>query len=162
MIRIRFSAAVVLMAVTSIGLTSAAVADDTDHVVAIVDRYVATETELAEQAKLMTDDRTIIVAGARFTDNVANMRGQLAGEKLREELDPDGVMIVTIEDPLVRAYGDAAVASFYRHWTWVPGAAAVRSGNAGNPPPSQVVTLVLNKVRGDWTIVHTQISPMGG
>ena len=71
-------------------------------------------------------------------------------------------MIVTIEDPLIRVYGDTAVASFYRHWTWVPGAAAVRAGGGGSPPPSQVVTLVLNKTGGDWTIVHTHISPMGG
>jgi len=114
---------------------------------AVINRYIATETNLSEQAKLMTDDRTYIVGGARFTDNVANMRGQIAGEKLRKALDPDGVMIVTAEDPKVRVFGDTAVASFYRHWNYIPGMNAVREGRAGNAPPSQVTTVVLNKMR---------------
>ncbi|MDZ7643075.1 MAG: nuclear transport factor 2 family protein [Woeseiaceae bacterium] len=138
-------------------------ADDMDDVMAVIDSYIATETDLAEQARLMTDDRTYIVAGRRFTDNVANMRGQLAGEKLRQELDPDGTMIVTAEDPMIKVYGDTAVASFNQpHWWLTPGADAVKAGQAGNAPPSQVVTVVLNKHRGDWQIVHTHISPMGG
>lgn len=137
-------------------------ADDTDDVRAVVDRYISTESDLAEQGQLMSDDRTYIVAGRRFTDNVANMRGQLAGEKLRGTLDPDGTMITTAEDTMIKVYGDTAVASFYRHWNWIPGADAVRAGRAGNAPPSQVTTLVLNKRRGDWKIVHTHISPMAG
>lgn len=142
-------------------IPATALADDMDDVAAIIDSYIDTETDLAAQARLMTDDRTYIVAGRRFTDNVANMRGQLADEKLREALDPDGTMIVTAEDPMIRVYDDTAVASFYRHWYWVPGADAVRDGHAGSAPPSQVVTLVLNKMRDDWKIVHTHISPMG-
>jgi len=139
---------------------SIAAADDADDVMAVVNQYIATESNLTEQAKLMTDDRTYIVAGARFTDNVANMRGQIAGEKLRKTLDPDGMMIVTAEDPQVQVYGDTAIASFYRHWNYIPGADAVRAGRTGNAPPSQVTTMVLTKMRGDWKIVHTHISPM--
>lgn len=142
-------------------LPATSLADDEDDVMAIIDSYITTETDLAEQAKLMTDDRTYIVAGRRFTDNVANMRGQLAGEKVREELDPDGTLIVSVEDPMLRVYGEAAVASFYRHWNWIPSAEAVKAGQPGNAPPSQIVTLVLNKSGGDWKIVHTHISPMG-
>ncbi len=137
-------------------------ADAVDDVRAVVDRYIATESDLAEQGKLMTDDRSYIVDGARFTDNIANMQGQLAGERLRKALDPDGMMLVTAEDTMIKVYGDTAVASFYRHWNWIPGANAVKAGRAGNPPLSQVVTLVLNKQRGDWKIVHTHISRMGG
>jgi len=137
-----------------------AIADDEGDVRAVVDAYIATESDLKEQAKLMTDDRVYIVGGARFTDNVANMRGQIAGEKLRRELDPDGVMIVTAEDPMIRMYGDTAVASFYRHWNWIPGADAVRAGRDGNAPPSQITTIVLAKMGNAWKIVHTHISPM--
>jgi ketosteroid isomerase-like protein len=148
--------------VFSFFIPASSLADDVDDVRAVVDRYLSTESDLAEQGKLMTDDRTYIVAGVRFTDNVANMRGQLAGEKLREALDPDGIMITTAEDTMIKVYGDTAVASFYRHWNWTPGADAVKAGRAGNAPPSQVTTLVLNKQRGAWKIVHTHISPMGG
>jgi hypothetical protein len=126
---------VALVATVLASSASIAAADDADDVMAVVNQYIATESNLTEQAKLMTDDRTYIVGGARFTDNVANMRGQIAGEKLRKTLDPDGMMIVTAEDPKVQVYGDTA-------------------------PPSQVTTVVLNKMRGDWKIVHTHISPM--
>jgi hypothetical protein len=144
----------------TLSTAGAALADDADDVRAVVDAYIATETNLAEQAQLMTDDRTYIVGGARFTDNVANMRGQIAGQNLARTLDPDGMMIVTAEDVMVRVMGDAAVASFYRHWFFVPGADAVRAGRTGNAPPSQVTTIVLNKQGRDWKIVHTHISPM--
>ena len=152
----------IICMITALTLSTAgaALADDADDVRAVVDAYIATETNLAEQAQLMTDDRTYIVGGARFTDNVANMRGQIAGQNLARTLDPDGMMIVTAEDVMVRVMGDAAVASFYRHWFFVPGADAVRAGRTGNAPPSQVTTIVLNKQGRDWKIVHTHISPM--
>lgn len=137
-------------------------ADSHDDVAAVIDVYLETETNLAEQAKLMTDDRTFIIEGKRHTDNVANMAGQMAQEKLFAALDPEATLILTAEDPLIKVYGDTAVASFYRHWTLIPGVDAVIAGHAGEPPPSQVVTLVLNKSRGDWKIVHTHSSPMGG
>jgi len=137
-----------------------AAADDTDDVRALLDEYVRTETDLEKQARLMTDDRVYIVGGARFTDNVANMKGQIAGQKLNRALDPDGMMFVTIEDPMIRIYGDAAIVSFYRHWNYIPGADAVREGRAGNAPPSQVSTVVFAKMGREWKIVHTHISPM--
>lgn len=156
--RIKSVVCIIMALVFSTAVT--ALADDADDVRAVVDAYIATETNLAEQAQLMTDDRTYIVGGARFTDNVANMRGQIAGQNLARTLDPDGMMIVTAEDVMVRVMGDAAVASFYRHWFFVPGADAVRAGRTGNAPPSQVTTIVLNKQGRDWKIVHTHISPM--
>jgi ketosteroid isomerase-like protein len=140
-------------------IAPASFADDEDDVRAVLDEYIRTETDLERQAQLMTDDRTYIVGGARFTDNVANMKGQIAGQKLNE-LDPDGMLIVTAEDPMIRVIGDAAVASFYRHWNYIPGADAARAGRGGNSPPSQVTTVVLAKMGRDWKIVHTHISPM--
>lgn len=136
------------------------VADDMDDVRALLDEYVRTETDLEKQAQMMTADRTYIVGGARFTDNAANMKGQIAGQKLNRELDPDGMLIVTVEDPIIRIHGDTAITSFYRHWNYIPGADAVRSGRAGNSPPSQVSTVIFARMGRDWKIVHTHISPM--
>ncbi len=146
----------------SVFLAPLAIADDAADVRAVIDKYVATEsTNLADQAKLMTDDRVYISAGIRTTDNVSNMEGQIAGQKLARELDSDTKVIVTIEDLMVRVYGEAATASFYRYWTVIPGAESVRAGRAGQGPPDQVVTLVLAKTDGDWKIVHTHQSLMG-
>jgi hypothetical protein len=135
-------------------------ADDADDVRALLDEYVRTETDLERQAQLMTDDRTYIAGGARFTDNVANMKGQIAGQKLGRELDPDGMMIVTIEDPIIRINGDTAITTFYRHWNYIPGADAVRAGRDGNSPPSQISTVIFERIGRDWKIVHTHISLM--
>ena len=112
-------------------LAPMAVADDHDDVRAVIDQYIATEsTDLAEQAELMSDDRVYISGGVRTTDNVSNMKAQVAGQKLVREMDPDRMMMVTAEDVLIRVYGDAATASFYRFWTVIPGADAARAGAA--------------------------------
>lgn len=136
-----------------------ALADNHGEVQAVIDEYIRLESiDLAKQGELMTDDRIYLIGGTRQTDNVANMRAQVAGEKLARALDPDAVMVVTAEDMIVRMYGNAAVASFFRHWQLTPGAQAVRNGVAGTAPPTQAVTLVLAKVDGDWKIVHTHTS----
>jgi len=138
-------------------------ADDADDVQAVINTYLATETvDLAKQASLMTDDRTFIAGGARQSDNVANMKRQMAGAKLGKALDPHTTVIVTAEDVKIRVMGDAAVASFYRYWTVIPGADAVREGRDGGGPPNMAVTLVLQKMGRDWKIVHTHQSNMGG
>ena len=148
--------------VCGLALSPMAYADDEDDVRAVIDRYLETETtDLAAQARLMTDDRTYISGGIRTTDNVANMEGQVAGQNLIRQVDPDRKVIVTIEDVLVKMYGDAAVASFYRYWSVIPGADAVRAGMNPQGPPDQVVTLVLAKTGRDWKIVHTHQSLMG-
>lgn len=139
--------------------TVSALADNHGDVQAVIDEYIRLESiDLAKQGELMTDDRIYIIGGARQTDNVANMRAQVAGEKLARALDPDAVLVVTAEDMIVRTYGDAAVASFFRHWQLTPGPEAVRNGVAGTAPPTQAVTLVLAKTDGGWKIVHTHIS----
>ena len=138
-------------------------ADDADDVQAVIDTYLATETvDLAKQASLMTDDRTFIAGGVRQSDNVANMKNQMAGANLGKELDPDATVIVTAEDVKIRVMGNGAVASFYRYWNVVPGADAVREGRDGGGPPNMAVTLVFEKMGGNWKIVHTHQSNMGG
>ncbi len=138
-------------------------AADADDVRAVIDTYLATETvDLAKQASLMTDDRTFIAGGVRQTDNVANMKNQMAGAKLGRALDPDATVIVTGEDVKIRVMGDAAIASFYRYWNVTPGAAAVREGRDGGGPPNMAVTLVFEKMGRDWKIVHTHQSNMAG
>jgi ketosteroid isomerase-like protein len=139
-------------------------ADDADDVRAVIDTYLATEaTDLRKQAGLMTDDRTFIAGGARQTDNVANMKSQMAGAAVNKELDPDATVIVTGEDVMIRVIGgNAAVASFYRYWNVISSADSVREGRDASGPPNDAVTLVLAKMGGDWKIVHTHQSPIVG
>ncbi len=138
-------------------------ADDADDVRAVVDEYLATEGDLAKQARLMSDDRSFIAGGFRQTDNVTNMRNQLAAAERNRELDPDTRLSVTGEDVIIRVIGnDAAVASFYRFWTVLASAESVRAGRNPQGPPNDAVTLVLSKMGGDWKIVHTHQTPIGG
>lgn len=140
-----------------------AAADDADDVRAVVDEYLATEGDLANQAKLMTDDRSFIAGGFRQTNNVNNMKNQTAAAMRNKELDPDTQLSVTGEDIIVRVIGDdAAVASFYRFWTVLASAESIRAGRNPQGPPNDAVTLVLAKTGGNWKIVHTHQTPIGG
>jgi len=158
----RLSAMVgILLAAALVSPTASA--DDADDVRGVVDEYLATEGDLARQAKLMTDDRSFIAGGFRQTDNVRNMNNQMASSKRNQELDPGAKVSVAGEDIIVRMIGDdAAVASFYRFWTVLTSADAVREGRNPQGPPNDAVTLVLAKMGGDWKIVHTHQSPVGG
>lgn len=139
-----------------------AAAADVDDVRAVVNAYLATESDLERQARLMTDDRTFIAGGFRQTDNVTNMQNQIASAKRNRELDPDSRLSVTGEDIMIRMIGDeAAVASFYRFWTVFVSADSIRAGRNPQGPPNDAVTLVLAKVGNDWKIVHTHQSPVG-
>ncbi|SVE12798.1 uncharacterized protein METZ01_LOCUS465652, partial [marine metagenome] len=65
---------------------SFAMADDKDDVMALLDAYIETESDLVAQSKLMSEDRVYIVGApaVRVTDNVANMKLQLLWEKRRK------------------------------------------------------------------------------
>jgi ketosteroid isomerase-like protein len=93
-----------------------------------------------------------------MTDNEANMMGQAFGEKRREAMDSKSLYYATIEDQIVRMYGDAAVASFRRNINFQPSAAGMKNGMSNNTN-RQLVTVVMAKIDGDWKIVHTHISP---
>ena len=81
-------------------------ADDADDVRAVVDEHLATEGDLAIQARLMSDDRSFIAGGFRQTDNVANMRNQLAAAERNRELDPGTRLSVRGEDVIIRVIGN--------------------------------------------------------
>ena len=159
MIRNKIQGAFHLMAVLALFAAPMAIADDMDDVTALLNAYIETEGDIAEQGKLMSEDRVYIVGSPaiRLTDNVANMKLQLLGEKRRNTLNPGGLYMASIEDAIVRVYGDAAVASFRRSLIWRARVEGVRNGSSNNTA-RQVVTGVMAKRDGDWKIVHTHIS----
>ena len=149
-----------LVAIISLLLSMTARADDHDDVLALLDAYIETESDLMAQNALMSEDRIYIVGAPamRLTDNKSNMMGQMHGESRRQEMDPGAIFYATREDQIVRVYGDAAVASFRRNLNFRPSADGMRNGMSNNTA-RQLVTVVMAKVNGDWKIVHTHISP---
>jgi len=137
-----------------------ALADDEADIQALIDEYCRLESNLAEQGKLMTHDRIMINAGRRQTDQATNMKVQLAGQKLNQELDPGAELIVTAVDPIIKVYGQAAVASFYRYWDLIPSAEYVKAhpGENTTGPPPNIVTVVLVKQSDGWKISHMHMS----
>jgi len=161
----RWSGSSICWLLSVVLISPMALADDEDDVRALIDTYVETEVvDLRKQMSLMADDRVFINGGLRQTDNAANMKSQMANTARNRELDPDAEVIVTAEDVMVRVIGgNAAVASFYRYWNVINSADAVRAGVAGGGgPPPAAVTLVLAKMGGNWKIVHTHQSNIGG
>ena len=106
-----------LMALFGLFTASVVHADDMDDATALLNAYIETESDLNAQSKLMSEDRIYIVGSPamRMTDNKTNMMGQAHGEKRRKAMDPESLYYATIEDPIVRMYGDVAVASFRRN-----------------------------------------------
>jgi len=131
-----------------------------DDVAALVNAYIETESDLNAQSKLMSEDRIYIVGSPamRMTDNEVNMMSQAFGEKRREAMDSKSLYFATIEDQIIRMYGEAAVASFRRNLVFRPSADGMKNGMSNNTG-RQLVTVVMAKVDGDWKIVHTHISP---
>ena len=149
-----------LIAVIGLFATATVQADDMDDVAALVNAYIETESDLNAQSKLMSEDRIYIVGSPamRMTDNEVNMMGQAFGEKRREAMDSKSLYFATIEDQIIRMYGEAAVASFRRNLVFRPSADGMKNGMSNNTG-RQLVTVVMAKVDGDWKIVHTHISP---
>ncbi|MEE9179931.1 MAG: nuclear transport factor 2 family protein [Vicinamibacteria bacterium] len=155
--------ALLLAALFLVLSTFSARADDKGDVQALIDEYCRLEgIDLAAQAKLMTDDRIMVSAGRRQTDQATNMKVQIAGAKQFDKLDPGGQIIVTAVDPVIRVYGDTAVASFYRFWDYIPSAEYMKESGDDAPsgPSPNIVTLVLVKQGGAWKIVHTHMSAL--
>ena len=149
-----------LIAVIGLFATATVQADDMDDVTALVNAYIETESDLNAQSKLMSEDRIYIVGSPamRMTDNEVNMMSQAFGEKRREAMDSKSLYFATIEDQIIRMYGEAAVASFRRNLVFRPSADGMKNGMSNNTG-RQLVTVVMAKVDGDWKIVHTHISP---
>lgn len=129
-------------------------ADDTGDVLAVLNEWASLENDLQAQAALIRDDRVQIFRMDRQTDQAANLKNQIAVERARRKVDPDGFYLVTIEAPEVRVYGDTAVASFIRRFAVVPGNIA-----PSGPPQLTMCTAVLVKERGGWKIAHLHVSP---
>ena len=148
-----------LIAVIGLFATATVQADDMDDVAALVNAYIETESDLNAQSKLMSEDRIYIVGSPamRMTDNEVNMMSQAFGEKRREAMDSKSLYFATIEDQIIRMYGEAAVASFRRNLVFRPSADGMKNGMSNNTA-RQLVTVVMAKVDGDWKIVHTHIS----
>lgn len=147
------------LAIVLAGLVAAPVAfaDDHDDVLAVVKQYGDLEGNLAEQAKLMRPDRVYITGGMRQTDEAKNMAMQMAAREAVETLNGGKTKFMTIlEGPLIRVYGNVAVASFVRAFNTIP------YNKPPNPPGQPIwVTLVLVKEGGKWGIAHTHQSPVG-
>jgi ketosteroid isomerase-like protein len=146
-------------------LGGVAVADDKDDIMALIDDYCRLQGtgDLMGQANMMTADRIFILGGVRETNQAANMKQQQAAQDTTKKLDPERVTIVTATDPIVRVYGDAAVASFYWHFQNVFGADFIKM-TAPNVPSgsfSYIVTQVFVKEGGTWKIDYTHLSSYG-
>ena len=131
-------------------------ADDVDDVMEVVHRWAELESNLEAQAQLVREDRVQIAGGIRQTDQAKNLEVQLANHNARvREQGGEPEMIVRIESPLVRIYGDTAVVSFIRLFNVIP----------HNQPPSPVGTawfsMVLVKENNEWGIAHHHVSPAG-
>ena len=145
-----------IIALFGLAFAPVALADDRDDILALIERYGELEDNLAEQAKLIRDDR-VMITNVRQTDNAKNMEIQMAARKAGEAVNGGKTrFITTIESPHVAIYGNTAVASFTRTFNVFP----------HNQPPAggdpQWVTLVLVKEGGRWGIAHTHMSPAGG
>jgi len=135
-----------------------ALADDEADVLAVVMQYGDLEGDLDAQAKLMRSDRVYIVGGVRQTDEAKNMAMQMAARQATEAVNGGKTKFMTIiEGPVIRVYGDVAVASFVRVFRTIP------HNQPPNPPGNpNWLTLVLVKEGGKWGIAHTHMSPAGG
>lgn len=135
-------------------LAPLALADGHEEVLAFIKQYGDLENDLAAQSELMSDDRIFINGPIRQTDNAKNMANQMAGREAAERVNGGPTeFVTTIEGPIVRMYGDVAVASFVRWFNTYP------HNQMANPPGGmQWVTLVLVKDGRDWKIAHTHQS----
>lgn len=124
-------------------------ADVKDDVLNIVLKWAELENDLEAQAELVTDDRIQLFAMWRRVDQAQNLRVQLAKRVSTLKQDPDWDVIVTVEAPIVRIYGDdAAVVSFKRMYEVIPGNAPPR------PLYQTYISMTLVKEKDDWKIAH--------
>lgn len=153
-----FCRTTLLAALTGLFLAPVAFADDAADVLAVVMQYGDTEGDLAAQAKLMRSDRVFIAGDVRQTNEAKNMAGQMAARAAAEAVYGGKTKFMTlIEGPVIRVYGNVAVASFVRAFQTIP------HNQLANPPGTpNWVTLVLVKEGGKWGIAHTHQSPIGG
>jgi ketosteroid isomerase-like protein len=133
----------------------------------LIDQYNQLEDafDMAAQAEMMTADRIWIAqAFGRRTNQAMNMRIQQAGFDVLQGAQPSYQRFTEARDRIIRFYGngDVAVASFYWYVTIVlPADATDEQVQASAQFQPMVITMVLEKQRGAWKIVHTHNSALG-
>ena len=139
---------------------------DLDAINKLIDNYSKTEDagKLLEQAKMMSKDRVWIGpnGAGRITDQSLNMNMQ------QSQVDAimkgiSGIKWFTdVRDRLIKFYGNGkvAVASFYWHRTFVlpPNTNSEKRNMMKKQLDPVVISLVLEKKKGVWRIVHTHTS----
>ena len=131
-------------------------ADDEDDVMAVIHRWASLEQDLEAQAALVREDRVQIGGGVRQTDQSQNLAVQLMNyNAMVEAMGGEPGMIVRIETPLVRIYGDVAVASFVRLFNLVP------PGDRPQQVSAAWFSMVLVKEDNSWKIAHHHVSRHG-
>ena len=137
-----------------------------DAINKLIDNYSKTEDagKLLEQAKMMSKDRVWIGpnGAGRITDQSLNMNMQ------QSQVDAimkgiSGIKWFTdVRDKLIKFYGNGkvAVASFYWHRTFVlpPNTNSEKRNMMKKQLDPVVISLVLEKKKGVWRIVHTHTS----
>ena len=147
------------IAVICFALAVSAQSGDKEHIEALIHEYNSLDEsgDLAAQSRMMTKDRIYILTGVRYTsqaNQTANMRAQMAVAARPGAQNGGGQSIITAVDPIIRVYGNAAVASFIRHTNFVPAEGPIP------PVGRQFITLVLVKQGGSWKIDLTQYTPV--
>ena len=131
-------------------------ADDDDDVMAVIYEWAALEQDLEAQAALVRDDRVQIGGGIRQTDQDQNLAVQLMNyNAMVESMGGEPEMIVRIESPLVRLYGDVEVASFVRLFNLVP------PGERPQQVGAAWFSMVLVREDNTWKIAHHHVSRHG-
>lgn len=153
--------------VVSPGGASAQSQADIDAVNRLLDQYTELEEamDMPSQARLISEDRVWIAQGlGRRTDQAKNMRIQQAQMALLQETMPGLRWFVEDRDRLVRFHGNGsvAIASFFRYSTYlIPPGTPPEVSEGLDQVPASAVTVVMEKVGGEWKIVHTHFSNLG-
>jgi hypothetical protein len=125
-----------------------------EEVLAFLKDYSALEGDLDAQSRYIRDDR-VWIAVSRWAHGPDFMAWQEAQRDHRaKQTDGQGdTYHVQMESPIIRVYGDTAVASYLRRTQVMPS-----EGPIVTQPPLWI-SLVLVKEAGSWGIAHSHISP---
>ena len=125
-----------------------------EEVLAFLKDYSALEGDLDAQSRYIRDDR-VWIAVSRWAHGPDFMAWQEAQRDHRaKQTDGRGdTYHVQMESPIIRVYGDTAVASYLRRTQVMPS-----EGPIVTQPPLWI-SLVLVKEAGSWGIAHSHISP---
>jgi len=125
-----------------------------EEVLAFLEDYSALEGDLDAQSRYIRDDR-VWIAVSRWAHGPDFMAWQEAQRDHRaKQTDGQGdAYHVQMESPIIRIYGNTAVASYLRRTQVMPA-----DGPIVTQPPLWI-SLVLVKEKGSWGIAHSHISP---